>query len=113
MEIQHFIYGASGHAKVFFDILSCNNIKIQAIVDDNSIHSKISNITVVYTKEFMINSEHRFIVSIGNKFTRKKIGNQNCFQSYNAVDASAIVSKFAFIDDGTVVMPNTVINSGV
>jgi acetyltransferase EpsM len=113
MEKQHFLYGASGHAKVILDILSSNNIKIQAIVDDNPIHSKISNIPVVNTKEFMINSEHRFIVSIGNNFTRKKIVNQNCFQFYNAVDASAIVSKFACIDDGTVVMPNAVINSGV
>jgi sugar O-acyltransferase (sialic acid O-acetyltransferase NeuD family) len=112
MEKQHFLYGASGHAKVIIDTLSASNIKIQAIVDDNPIHSAISNIPVVHTKKFVINSEHRFIVSIGNNAIRKKIVNQNSFQFYRAVDLSATVSEFAYIEEGTVVMPNAVINSG-
>jgi sugar O-acyltransferase (sialic acid O-acetyltransferase NeuD family) len=112
MKKKHCLYGASGHAKVILDTLFSDNMEIHAVVDDNPIHSHISNIPVVHSKEFIINSEHRFIVSIGNNAIRKKIVNQNWFQFYKAINASAIVSKFAFIDDGTVVMPNAVINSG-
>lgn len=111
MKKKLYLFGASGHAKVVLDILFSKNIKVDAIIDDNPQVSNLSNILVVNTKDFKVSSESHFIVAIGDNLIRKKIVEQNNYKFLSAAHLSATVSKFATIEEGTVVMPQAVINS--
>jgi sugar O-acyltransferase (sialic acid O-acetyltransferase NeuD family) len=111
MEINKYLFGASGHAKVILDILSSNNIKVVTILDDNPNFIELSKIPVLQSKLFKIEKNQEFIISIGNNSIRKKIVDSNNFKYFGAIHSDATVSKFATIDEGTVVMPQVVINA--
>lgn len=111
MENNKYLFGASGHAKVILDVLFSNNIKVVSILDDNPNVVELSKIPVLQSKLFKIEKNQEFIISIGNNSIRKKIVDSNHFSYYSAIHSDATVSKFATIDEGTVVMPQVVINA--
>lgn len=108
---KQYLFGASGHAKVVLDILFSNNVKVEAILDDNPKVSHLSTIPVIHADQFQFNDNQEFIISIGNNVIRKKIVEKNNFKYYLAIHSDTTVSKFAIIEEGTVVMPQAVINS--
>jgi len=112
MKKEYYLFGASGHAKVILDILFSNNIDVQAILDDAPKVSVLSTIPVVHTKNVKLPLNSFLLLSIGDNLTRKKIVENNKFNYYKAIHTEAFVSKFAFIGEGTVVMPKAIINSG-
>ncbi len=111
MENNKYLFGASGHAKVVLDVLFSNNIKVLAVVDDNPKAPYISTIPVVNTKDFKIPEGSQFIVAVGDNAIRKKIVNKNNFRYFSAVHSDATISEFASIEEGTIVMPQVVVNS--
>jgi sugar O-acyltransferase (sialic acid O-acetyltransferase NeuD family) len=111
MENNKYLFGASGHAKVVLDVLSSNNIKVLAVVDDSPKTANISNISVVNTKDFKNPEGSQFIVAVGDNIIRKKIVNKNNFYYFSAVHSDATISEFASIEEGTIVMPQVVVNS--
>lgn len=111
MKKKLYLFGASGHAKVVLDILFSKNIKVDAIIDDNPQVPHLSNVLVINTKDFKYSKESHFIVAIGDNLIRKKIVEQNNYKYLSAVHSSATISEFASIDEGTVVMPQVVVNS--
>ncbi|WP_339838353.1 acetyltransferase [uncultured Flavobacterium sp.] len=111
METNKYLFGASGHAKVVLDVLFSNNIKVLAIIDDNPKTLYISTIPVVKTKDFEIPEGSQFIVAVGDNSIRKKIVNKNNFQYFSAFHSDATISAFASIEEGTIVMPQVVVNS--
>ena len=73
------LYGASGHAKVIIDILTANQVAIDALVDDNPELQELHGIPVIHSADGL----SPFIVSIGNNKIRKiiaeRIGGDICY----------------------------------
>lgn len=111
MKNKYYLFGASGHAKVILDIFFSNKIIVSAVLDDNPKISTLSNIPVIQANQFQFCEAQKFIISIGNNSIRKRIVENNIFDYYTALHIEASVSSFAFIGEGTVVMPQAVINS--
>jgi len=106
------LYGASGHAKVIIDICKKNNKEIVAIIDDNIEISSLLNQKVIQLKQLK-SIDDKFIISIGNNLTRKKIVNKIQSNFGIAIHPSTSIDKTVTIDVGTVVMAGSVINSSV
>ena len=66
------LYGASGHAKVIIDICKRNGEIISVIIDDNKEINSLLGYSVTQIEK-LTESDERFIISIGNNITRKKI----------------------------------------
>ena len=103
------LYGASGHAKVIIDILNATCIEISEIFDDNKSITDLHRIKVSQPTE----TNEELIISIGNNKIRKEIVAKNLANKYGiAIHPSAIVSPYAEIGEGTVVMQGAIIQAG-
>lgn len=102
------LYGASGHAKVIIDTLEALGKKIDFIVDDNP------NLTELMGYEVRRNTGvyDAAIISIGSCQIRKKVVQELNVQKWEtAIHPSAVISPYAAVDEGTVIMANAVVNS--
>jgi len=111
MKNKFYLFGASGHAKVILDNLFSNESKVEAIIDDNPTVETLLDLPVIHSKDFDFSAANQFIIAIGNNSIRKKIVAKSNFSYYNAIHKDATVSKFATIEEGTVVMPQAVVNA--
>ncbi len=105
--LSMYLYGASGHAKVIKDILTANDVRIDALVDDNANVNELQGIPVIHSAEGC----SPFIISIGNNRIRKMIAERLQTDFVSAIHPSAIVSPSARIDEGTVVMHGAIIQA--
>lgn len=107
-----YLYGSSGHCKVIIDIITASNeLKIEGILDDNSKMATVFEIPVFNSSIFETLSDTSFIIAIGNNSTRKKIVEKMGGVYENAIHPQAVVSRFAAIDAGTVIMAGAIINA--
>ncbi|MBE9489447.1 MAG: acetyltransferase [Bacteroidetes bacterium] len=104
------LYGASGHAKVIIDICEINKEKNLRIIDDNKEVTSLLSYPVTQIEYIKITKE-KFIISIGNNKTRKKIVNKLQSDFGIAIHPNTIIDKTVTIGSGTVVMAGSVINS--
>ena len=103
-----YLYGASGHAKVIIDILKSQKKELSGLIDDNESITEI----VGYTVSQILPNDSSLIVSIGANKTRKKVADKLANHRFEtAVHASAIVSEYSTIEEGTVVMQGAIIQS--
>ncbi len=102
-----YLYGASGHAKVIMDILRANDIKVDALVDDNAELEELHSVPVIHSAEGC----SPFIISIGSNRIRKMIAERLYSEFISAIHPSAIVSPSAKIKEGTVVMHGAIIQA--
>jgi len=105
-----YLYGAGGHAKVILDILKSNDVTVLEIFDDNPAIESFMGIPVSHSKVCS-----PLIISIGNNRIRKIIAekiNQDIFSLYQH-DKTAIISDYASIDKGTVIMQGAIVQSSV
>jgi acetyltransferase EpsM len=105
-----YLYGASGHCKVIFDILKSNGENIEAILDDHPKEATLFNIPIIHSMDCIDLSDKRLIISIGDNVIRKKIAKAMNTHFHTAIHAMAIVSTFSEIGEGTVVMAGAIIN---
>jgi sugar O-acyltransferase (sialic acid O-acetyltransferase NeuD family) len=108
-----YLYGASGHAKVIIDSLKASGINISGLFDDNPTIKNLLGYMVFgyFDKERLGNDE--LIISVGLNNIRKKI-TEKLPRNINygkAIHPLAIISEYASIDKGTVVMQNAVIQT--
>ena len=103
-----YLYGASGHAKVIIDILKANAIAIDGLIDDNPAVNELLGYPVFHGKTTEISP---LIISIGSNTIRKLITEKVNATYGKAIHPSAIVSAYAHIDEGTVVMQGAIIQS--
>lgn len=102
-----YLYGASGHAKVIIDILRANDETIEALFDDNE------SITHLLDYPVLCSSQARgpLIVSIGNNKIRARIVTSLSVSFGKAIHPSAVVSGYAHVGEGSVVMQGAIIQS--
>lgn len=111
-----YLYGASGHAKVIMDSLISQGISVDACIDDNPDLVSLMDVPVLHGWK----GESPLIVSIGINATRRKVVDRLMEQAVQlgkelvfgrAIHSSAILSPFATIGEGTVVMQGAIIQS--
>ena len=109
-----YLYGASGHCKVIIDCIETSTNKvIEGVFDDNSKEKSILKIPIIPFKDFNLQKIKELIISVGNNSTRKKLAESIKTTYISVIHKKALVSKYAFIDLGTVVMAGVVINADV
>ncbi len=102
-----YLYGASGHAKVIKDILTANNVHIDALVDDNLGLKELQSIPVIHSAEGC----SPFIISIGSNKIRKMIAERLQTDFISAIHPSAVISPSASVAEGTVVMQGAIVQA--
>lgn len=106
------IVGASGHAKVILDILVLQGLEISGIWDDNESSEFLLPVQGSVATFLEYNSSN-VILAIGNNQVRKKIALRLTNPTtVTAIHPKSVVSEFALIGTGTVVMANASINAG-
>ncbi len=104
------LYGASGHCKVIIDNLERAQITIKNIVDDNPNTTSILGRSVVHSSQISLQETDEVILSIGNNKVRKNLSASLKATFVKAIHPSAIISHYASLDEGTVVMAGAIIN---
>ena len=106
------LYGGSGHGKVIIDCLLANNIPVSGIFDDNPVLTSLLNFPVIgsYTKEYLPLEE--VIICIGNNIIRKKVVQNIKHVFGKVIHPSALISTFASVEEGTVILHRSVIQAG-
>lgn len=112
------IIGAGGHAKVIADIIEKSGDEIVGFLDDNKelgttvinnykIIGDLNNrFTMAVTKK-----DVEFIIAIGDNRKREEISHSPNLKFYTAIHPSAQIGLDVEIQEGTVVMANSCINS--
>lgn len=104
-----YLYGASGHAKVIIDILLSMDIKVDALIDDSKVIKELLGYPVLQNVEGL----NPLIISIGDNKKREEISIRIKNHTFGtAIHSSSVISKFSFIDVGTVVMQGAIVQSG-
>ncbi|SDH61176.1 sugar O-acyltransferase, sialic acid O-acetyltransferase NeuD family [Flavobacterium omnivorum] len=111
MDNKKYLYGASGHCKVIIDILKSNNYTVEAVFDDAPSADYLLGIPVVSTKNSIDFSKKKMLISIGDNAIRKKIAEALGTAFYSALHPKAILSQYASIDVGCVIMAGAVLNA--
>jgi acetyltransferase EpsM len=115
------LLGAGGHAKVVADLCIAGGHKIAGYLDDEKpIKSQwvggtiIGSLSLLQDAAFI--ADHWFIPTIGDNSVRRYFAQQlNAAgaKMLSVVHSSAVISPFASIGDGTVIMPCAVVNAAV
>ncbi len=110
-----FLYGASGHAKVIIDSLVTSGIEVRGLFDDNPDIKDLLGYKVFGSYNYEILQESELIISIGLNNIRREIVNKlPLYTKYGkAIHPTAVVSKYAAVGDGSVVMQGVIIQSCV
>lgn len=113
MENKVTLYGASGHAKVIIDILTTSSVIIETIIDDNPKSETILGIDITKSAKYDFSKSRKILISIGNNKVRKLLSSKLNVTFANAIHPTAIISEYASINEGTVVMAGAIINPEV
>jgi UDP-perosamine 4-acetyltransferase len=112
------VIGAGGHAKVVIDVARAAGWSPHVALDPGAIGTHCAGIEVVgpddMASALFAQGLRYAVVAIGNNDVRLRIGIQLQalgFQCPALVHPSAVVSPFAVLADGAVVMPQVAINS--
>lgn len=110
-----YLFGASGHAKVIIDSLKASGVPVSGLFDDNSDVKTLLDYTVFGSFDRERLGDEELIISVGVNNIRKKITEKLPLDIHygQAIHPSAIISEYASIDKGTVVMQGAVIQSSV
>ena len=106
------LIGAGGHGKVVRDIAENSNISVEVFIDDNPKSKFIGDVPVVVSNELSKYESNKFIISIGNNHIRKIISKKLEVSFISLIDDSASISSEVIIEEGSIVMPKVVVNSG-
>ncbi|WP_075557282.1 acetyltransferase [Parabacteroides timonensis] len=104
-----YLYGASGHAKVIIDILKANEVDVDGLIDDNPEINDLLGYPVFHGKENLF----PLIISIGNNNIRRKIAEKLRGEFGIAIHPSALLSPYASVGEGSVIMQGTILQSCV
>lgn len=110
-----YIYGASGHGKVVYELAILNGYKVLGFIDDK-LCDKLFGLDVINFDEFLktfAQKKSAVAIGIGNNHHRQKIYEKlkNLkVKTPSLVHPRAVVSSLASLDEACVVMAGAVIN---
>ncbi len=104
------LYGASGHAKVISDALNDLNEEVLHYFDDDDSKTHFRE-KKVSSYNLNIFPNESLIISVGNNKFRQDIGNKIKHKFGKVFHPSAVISSLAFIDEGTVILQNSTIQT--
>jgi sugar O-acyltransferase (sialic acid O-acetyltransferase NeuD family) len=104
-----YLYGAGGHAKVIIDILEMSGKTVAGIFDDDPLKSIWRFSPLMFPGPFDLTTDE-LIISIGNNTIREKVS-KLAAKYHTAIHPSAIVSSYASIAEGSVIMGGALINA--
>ena len=106
------IIGGGGHAKVMIDCIRRSGDRVFGILDDGMTPgTEILGARVLGKVDDAANyPDCQFVIAIGNNAVRKAISERLPVKWYTAIHPSAVVSEYATIGEGTMVLANAVIN---
>ena len=111
MKNSIFIYGASGHGKVVFEIAQSLELDVEVFVDQNHDLKGVCCKPVVHK---IPNNLHSGILGIGKNEIRKNLAKQlSTIEFATLLHPKANVSPSANLGSGTVVMAGATINASV
>lgn len=114
-----FVFGASGHAKVVIDVLRRAGSHVQLLVDDDAARhgSEVLGCRVQGSRDLLLAQSDAAgygIVAIGDNGVRLAVVEwlrRYGLDFVTAVDPSAVVSGYAVVGTGSLVMPLVVVNA--
>lgn len=108
------LIGGGGHAKVIIDCIQAAGGCVAGILDDGlAPGTRILDVPVLgKIADREAYSGHQFLIAIGSNAVRRRIAESGNLQWATAVHPSAVVSPYARIGEGTVVMAGAVVNPG-
>lgn len=106
------IIGGGGHAKVMIDCIQRSGDRVFGILDDGMTPgTEILGIKVLGKVDAATDyPDCWFVIAIGNNGVRKAISERLPVKWYTAIHPSAVVSDYATIGEGTMVLANAVVN---
>ncbi|MBQ0909642.1 acetyltransferase [Flavobacterium sp. F-328] len=108
-----FLYGASGHGKVLFDLIQSNNQSVDGVVDDNPLLYDLLGVPVYRSTE-LNQFQGKLLISIGDNAVRKGIARTwSSKKFFKAIHPKATVSSYANVGVGSVVMAHAVVHADV
>jgi len=105
-----FIYGAGGHGKVILDIFLENGVEVGGFFDVKYLDPIRGYPILNFPDNFNPKLDQLFI-GIGNNQHRKRISQEIKANYINAIHKDSIVSKYAELGEGTVVMGGALIKT--
>lgn len=112
-----FLIGAGGHAKVIADMAEGIGLLLTAAFDKSLLRTTLLERYPVHINLESVNlaDDDTFIIAVGDNAARKRIAEQELAGKTFAtlLDKSAVVSKYAEVEEGTVIMPGATINVDV
>lgn len=108
-----YLFGASGHAKVIIDSLKASGKQISGLFDDNPEVKELLEYSVYGSFDQDRLGDEELIISVGLNHIRKKIVEKlpENTRYGKAIHPSAIISEYASLGEGTVVMQGAIIQS--
>lgn len=103
------LFGASGHAKVIKDIIDAQGDNVGCLYDDNPHCTDIHGKPIYKASDTDVRGP--LVISIGSNRVRKLVSRRFTLVYACAIHPSAIVSPYAQIGEGTVVMQGAIIQS--
>jgi len=105
------IIGAGDHAKVIADIIIKSGDNLLGFIDDKSGKMLLGYPVLGKTEDiYKFERDAKFIIGIGNNYTRKQVAEKYNLTWHTAIHPSAVIAIDVSIGEGTVVMANAVIN---
>jgi sugar O-acyltransferase (sialic acid O-acetyltransferase NeuD family) len=111
METKVVLYGASGHAKVVFEIAKALKLHISGIVDDNPVAFNSFFKQEIFSPSQFDLFDGQLLLSIGNNKVRKKLSLKYPLQYITLIHPHAFISPSSKIGNGTVIMAGVIINA--
>ena len=105
------IYGAGGHAKVVYDCLVSQGVKLEGAFDDNSAIKSFFGLKVIipYSPNSFINE--KLIICIGSNKMRYELSMSIKHEFGTAIHKTAFISKRSNVGQGAMILAKSVIQT--
>lgn len=106
------VIGGGGHAKVVIDCLQSAGDRVRGILDDHlTPGTHILGVPVLGKVDTYANyTDYTFIIAIGGNQVRQTLSQQLDVQWHTAIHPSAVVSQYATVGEGSMILANAVVN---
>lgn len=106
------VIGGGGHAKVVIDCIQSAGDRVFGILDDGMTPgTEILGVRVLGKVDtYRDYPDCFFVIAIGGNAVRKAIAQKMDVRWYTAIHPSAVVSKYATVGEGTMILANATVN---